>query len=307
MSKISVIITSYNQKEYLRQAIESVLAQTLRPHEIIVADDCSSDGSVEMIREVEARYPGWVKGLYHPHNLGISLNRNSAVEIATGDLMAVLDGDDRYLPQNLERQIAAIEATPEAQCAYSNIFRIDSLGNRLDIRDQRPRPSGDILAYVACARMGLLRSMILPLNLVRQVGMFDARFPKYDGYILHLQIARQARFAYVFEPLAEYRVHPGGDSHTFSLAKRLVYLQEVYAEVARLTAHLPAQQRNLIAKKWRCRFIGLSALIQSTQPRKFSGFLRLVPRLLANPACIQIAYRILRRARQAQPGMVDEL
>jgi glycosyltransferase involved in cell wall biosynthesis len=307
MTKISIIITSYNQKEYLRQAIESVLAQTLRPYEIIVADDCSSDGSVEMIRGYEARYPGWVKGIYHPQNLGISANRNSAVAIAAGDLMAVLDGDDRYLPQNLASQVEALQTIPQAQCAYSNLYRIDSLGNRLDIRDKQPRPSGDILVYVACAQMGLLRSMLLPVVLARQVGMFNANFPKYDGYILHLQAARQARFAYVFEPLAEYRIHPGGDSHTFSPVKRLDYLQDVYAEVARLTAHLSGRQKKAILKSWRCRFIGLNAMIQLNRTNSLASLFLVFPRLLIHPACAKIVYRVVCKARQDQQVGLDEV
>ena len=75
--KISVVVLSFNQKKMLEQAIESVLNQTCSPHEIIVCDDASTDGSVDLIKAYEKKYPGWIRGIFQPANLGISKNRNS--------------------------------------------------------------------------------------------------------------------------------------------------------------------------------------------------------------------------------------
>src|SRR5207302_1638938 len=97
--KVSVIITSYNQQEYLREAIESAIDQTVAAFEIIVADDHSTkDGSIETIREYAARYPRLVRGLFQEENVGIPKNRNSALRMVKGDHVAILDGDDRLLP-----------------------------------------------------------------------------------------------------------------------------------------------------------------------------------------------------------------
>src|SRR5438270_12283986 len=96
--RVSVIITSYNEQEYLREAIESAIDQTVAAFEIIVADDRSTkDGSVETIREYAAKYPGWVRGLLQEDNAGIPTNRNSALRMVTGAYVATLDGDDRLL------------------------------------------------------------------------------------------------------------------------------------------------------------------------------------------------------------------
>jgi glycosyltransferase involved in cell wall biosynthesis len=92
--QISLIITSYNQQEYLREAIESAIDQTVAAFEIIVADDHSTkDGSIETIREYAARYPGLVRGLFQEENVGIPKNRNSALRMVKGDHVAILDGD----------------------------------------------------------------------------------------------------------------------------------------------------------------------------------------------------------------------
>ena len=80
--QVSLIITSYNQQEYLREAIESAIDQTVAAFEIIVADDHSTkDGSIETIREYAARYPGLVRGLFQEKNVGIPKNRNSALRM----------------------------------------------------------------------------------------------------------------------------------------------------------------------------------------------------------------------------------
>ena len=82
--RVSIIITSFNAREYLVDAVESVKTQTLPPHEIIIADDCSSDGSRNAIQSYERRFPSWIKGVYQQKNIGIPGDRNSALRTTHG-------------------------------------------------------------------------------------------------------------------------------------------------------------------------------------------------------------------------------
>src|SRR5882724_3057602 len=158
--RVSVIITSYNQQEYLREAIESAIDQTVAAFEIIVADDHSTkDDSVEIIREYTAKHPGLVRGFFQEKNVGIPKNRNSALGRVKGDYVAILDGDDRLLPGFIERHGVALTANPQAHVSYSNRYDINQLGERRS-RDRSPQPSGDVLAYIARGRKGILRSMV---------------------------------------------------------------------------------------------------------------------------------------------------
>src|SRR5438094_8749935 len=101
--QVSVIITSYNQQEYLREAIESAVDQTVAAFEIIVADDHSTkDGSIETIREYAARYRGLVRGIFQERNVGIPKTRNSALLMVRGDYVTILDGDERRLARCLD-------------------------------------------------------------------------------------------------------------------------------------------------------------------------------------------------------------
>src|SRR5438067_11728928 len=143
--RVSVIITSYNQQEYLREAIESAIDQTVAAVEIIVADDHSTkDGSIETIREYAARYPGLVRGIFQEKNVGIPKNRNSALRMVRGDYVTILDGDDRLLPRFIERHGAALIANPQAHVSYSNRDDINHLGERL-LHDRDPHPPCDVL------------------------------------------------------------------------------------------------------------------------------------------------------------------
>src|SRR3970040_876763 len=108
-----------------------VISQTLRPHEIIVTDDHSIDGSAEVIGSYLARYPGWIRGLFRSRNVGVSRNRNSALAEVRGDLLTILDGDERFLPRKLEMEVATYMNHSEAQIVHSNFYYIDSSGRRI--------------------------------------------------------------------------------------------------------------------------------------------------------------------------------
>ena len=276
MTTISVVITSYNQKSYLKQAIDSVLAQTWRPIQIVVADDCSQDGSQDLIRSYQSSYPDIVTGIYHSNNLGISENRNSALSLCSGDYVAILDGDDRYLPGNIERQIESLLSDPTHGCCYTNLHIIDETGIPIGTRDDKPQPTGYVFPELAQGKLGWLRSMIIRRDLLSQIGNLDKTFPKHDGFILCLRLATLTHFRYLPEPLAEYRIHPRGDSKSFDRSAKIFYLSDVMNEVYRLSMSQPLSQEQMdkITRAWQFRMLSLSAL-NSWEKRAFAKTVRL--------------------------------
>src|SRR4051812_17567828 len=113
---ISVMIGVYNAERYLAEAIESVFAQSYRPLELIVVDDGSDDGSGDVAR-------GYGDGLTYAHqaNAGNGSARNHAVRLASGELFAFLDADDRFLPEKLEHQFAALEADASLDMVFGHV------------------------------------------------------------------------------------------------------------------------------------------------------------------------------------------
>lgn len=292
--RVSVIITSYNQKLYLRETIESVINQTIKLHEIIIADDASTDGSVELIKDYLARYPGWIKGVFQEKNVGIPGNRNAALYQVTGNYVAILDGDDRYLPRNIELQIKALTEHLEAGCVYTNLYFVDDRGMRTRIRDAALRPSGDLFAYIATGQMGLLRSMIISYDLIKKVGFCDERFPKHDGFILTLRLAKLAEFAYVPEPIAEKREHDKGDSQSFSAKKRFHYIQDVYKEVLNLTGDLPPQKIRRIKNVWSWMLVRHKLLVAAEENKRIKTLLCKLRLFIQHPGSIQRVRRLIK-------------
>jgi len=232
--RASIIITSYNHRDYLREAIESVLAQTLPPHEILVADDASTDGSQDLIRAYEKRYPGIVRGIFQPHNVGIPRNRNSALHAVTGNYVGILDGDDVFLSHKLERQFEALQRVPGARVVYSNFGIVDSGRRPMAVKWRGPQPQGDVFLEVARVKVGILRTMIAEYDAVKQAGFMDERFPRYDGLWLTIKLAASCKFAYVDDVLLEKREHQTSDSRSNTNEENLQDLTGIYRELAPL-------------------------------------------------------------------------
>ena len=285
MDRVSVIITSYNQEPYLREAVESVLNQTRRPDQIIIADDHSTkDNSIETIQRYAAEYPGLIQPVLQKENVGIPRNRNSALRLVTGDYVAILDGDDRFLPNNIETQLAALAKHPEASCSYSNRYFIDEKGHRTGIRNTKPMPSGDIVFHIACGIPGILRSMIGRYDLIRQAGFLDETFPQHDGLVLTLRLATLTQFIYIDAPLMEKRDHAGGDSKLVrSNRLRAGYFEDILAEISKLTSSLPTWQKRQITKIWSRKSLSLQVMAEVEEGRKCKALFHIARALVRDP------------------------
>lgn len=119
--KISVIIPVYNGERHLGDAIASVLAQTVPVHEIIVVDDGSTDGSLN----VAERFGAPVR-CHRQANAGAGAARNCGVALAGGEFLAFLDADDLWTPDKLQRQLAAFADDPELEMAFGHLQQFHS-------------------------------------------------------------------------------------------------------------------------------------------------------------------------------------
>ncbi len=218
MMNLTVGVTSYNQCDALVEAIDSVLAQTLRPREIIVVDDASEDDSPQVIRRYAEQYPDLVRPILLNQNRGPNAARNHVIDAARGELLSFLDGDDRWLLTKLEREAARLDAPDRPDAVFSNFYFTARDGARMFLWavDQAP-PEGHLLPQVltlTLPRSTLFRSEVVPTNLWRRAGYFDASFAMYGDWDMKIRLAAEVpRFGYVNEPLCEYRRHGTGISN----------------------------------------------------------------------------------------------
>ena len=117
---VSGIIIFLNEERFIREAIESVFAQTYKNWELLLVDDGSTDGSTQIALRYAEQYPGKVRYLEHPghQNRGMGASRNLGVSEAKGEYIALLDSDDVWLPHKLQQQVAILDSAPEAGMVY---------------------------------------------------------------------------------------------------------------------------------------------------------------------------------------------
>lgn len=205
--RVSVVIPTYNRVPYLGDAIRSVLAQAADDVEIIVVDDGSTDRTEELVGAFD---PGLIY-LRVPHRGQPAATRNSGLQVARGDFIALLDSDDLFLPGKLARQCAALAANTDVALVYSNgyFFRDDPSVAISRVLDGLPSPSGDGFA-------DLLRgSFLVPaVTLIRRscldaVGGFDEALTLrgVEDYDLWLRLAARFPMLYVPGDVAAIRRH----------------------------------------------------------------------------------------------------
>lgn len=115
----SVIMPVYNCRQWIREAVISVLAQTEQDFELIVVDDCSTDGSVEAISDLVSR-DCRIRLIRRTTNGNAATARNTGLEVSTGSLIAFLDADDLWLPTRLSSHLTVFKAYPEASMVFSD-------------------------------------------------------------------------------------------------------------------------------------------------------------------------------------------
>ncbi|MCR4399290.1 MAG: glycosyltransferase family 2 protein, partial [Syntrophomonadaceae bacterium] len=122
--KVSVIIPTYNQAEFVRDTLESVLAQTYPNMEIIVTDDGSVDDTPTILREYASRYPDRIVAVTSDRNTGIASNTNRGWKKANGDFVAWLSGDDVMYPTKIEKQVEVLLRRGDAAgcCHDADVF-----------------------------------------------------------------------------------------------------------------------------------------------------------------------------------------
>lgn len=212
--KISVYITSYNQKALLKEAIESVLAQTLQPYEIIIVDDCSLDGSQELIKDYSDNY-SIIKHIFHEKNYGVSQVRVTALTNVKGDFVTYLDGDDLYLPNKLELE-SQLMKNNNCDIVFSNNMYVDAE----DVNDikwiwatDKIKLDSNLFAQTITRhfpRNSLFRMELINYEFLKNIGFHDLNLKIYEDYDLRIRMSKEAKMACSIEPTTKIRISKNG-------------------------------------------------------------------------------------------------
>jgi glycosyltransferase involved in cell wall biosynthesis len=239
--RVSVIIPTFNRADLIREAIESVLAQTYRDFEIIVADD----GSTDQTKEVVAQFSDTITYLPLPHRGQPAATRNGGLRIARGEFVAFLDSDDLFLPHKLALQVVALETHPEVGMVYSNgrFFRDDPDQPTGHVQDGLPTSSGQIFADVLRGNMLAPSVVLIRRTCLDRVGPFDERpdFRAVEDFDLWLRITAEFPVLYVPGDVAAIRRHWQSISRDVAMLRSRAL--KVMTKAEALYPHLMQQYR----------------------------------------------------------------
>ncbi len=201
---VSVVMPVYNGVRFVQEAVSSILQQTFCDFELLIIDDCSTDGSFPLLKEI-ARNDQRIRLFHNNRNLGISKTRNKGIQLSRGKYIAVLDCDDIAMPDRLEKQVSFLEDHPHFGLITGNLIIIDE--NSREIGHRR-YPSED-----EAIRRVMLRynPFAQPASMYRRslcdsVGMYREDMTSCADYDLFLRFAAVAKVANLPEYLIKYRI-----------------------------------------------------------------------------------------------------
>ena len=217
--KLSILVVTYNQEQYIRQCLDSIIGQNVNfDYEVIIGDDCSTDNTSAILDEYAAKYP-FIYVYHHPKNMGHVKNWECCLNRCQGEYIAILEGDDYWLDANkLQRQVDYLDAHPNVSLVITNIlpvyeegakqrdFEFEKMGERLWRRED------------VCGKGWYILSSS---SMFRNV-FHDFSFPKEiyiaDSYLFPYLLDVTDGLTYAFpEQMTAYRQHANNVSSKSSL------------------------------------------------------------------------------------------
>jgi len=226
---VSAVIPTYNRAKDIVIAVECVLAQTYKLIEILVVDDGSTDTTEEVLRP----YLDRIKYLKKP-NGGVSSARNWGMERAAGEVVALLDSDDEWLPTKIEDQVAVMKARPEVGMVLTGYVRmteerVDLPGTTSTRREEYPK-DGWILSEVIRVPALCPSTVMIRTKIAKDLGGFDTTLRTAEDLDFNLRVARRHQIALVPKPLMRYMENPKGLGSEMRTYRDYVFVLERFLD-----------------------------------------------------------------------------
>lgn len=236
---ISVVMPVYNGRRYLAEAMDSILAQTVRDFEFICVDDGSTDDSAAIISEYSKR-DARVR-LFSRPNTGVWKALNDGIEASRGRLIARMDADDVSLPNRFEKQLAFLEAHPEVVAVGCPVLVMDADGAPLREMPDPPRWTHEEIDAAHLTGGGQVffhPALIFRRSALERIGLYR-NWPAAQDLDLFLRLAEIGKLANVREILLKYRQHMGSVGHA-KMAKQFQACREIVRQAYERRGLTPA-------------------------------------------------------------------
>ena len=213
---ISIIMAAYNAEKTIEQAINSVLRQTYTDFELLVVNDCSKDRTVELVKSIAAK-DSRVRLISNVKNSGVSYTRKHGLEEAQGAWIAILDSDDAWAPEKLEKQIA-LQKKMNADLLFTGSAFMDSDGHAIDWYLHAP----ERVTYRQLLKQNVLSNSSALVRKELYAKYYAIGDKMHEDFAIWLGILKEGREAYgVDEPLLIYRIAKSSKSGNKIKAARM--------------------------------------------------------------------------------------
>ncbi|EKN62793.1 glycosyltransferase [Schinkia azotoformans] len=237
--KLSVLLVTYNHEKYIKEAMDSILLQQLDyDYEIVVADDCSTDDTLNIIKEYKKQYPDKIRILDGEKNLGITKNYKRGFNACKGEYIAVLEGDDYWTsPQKLNKQVNVLDNNKNCVLAFNRFTVMDVGTKRYNIQpwpSQEPFQLVTVTDLVRDNFIGNFSTCVYRADIIRKLDDSLFEFTVYD-WMLNIVVAQFGLIAYVPEVMSVYRLHSSG---TWSNKNQVEKIQDTIKLIDEYNAYL---------------------------------------------------------------------
>lgn len=207
MPQVSVMLPSYNHGAYIAEALESVLHQTFQDFEVIVSDDCSTDNTVNIIRSFDD--PRITVHLF-PHNVGATINHEYCWKHCTAPYIALLNSDDAWFPEHLEKAVAYLDAHPACGAVFS-------WSNFIDENSQETDPCAEVFRQENRTRAEWLRrfftggncichpSMVIRQEVYQKIGFYSRSLRQLPDFYEWIRLVKHYDLHIIPEVLVKHR------------------------------------------------------------------------------------------------------
>lgn len=248
---VSTIIPTFNRKQTLARAINSVLAQTYQDIELIIVDDGSNDGTQDFIKN---NYPSI--NYKYQENRGVSSARNHGIKIANGEWIALLDSDDAWQPEKIEKQIHEVEQSDYKLCHTNETW----IRNDTALKQQPKHEKKGGWIFEHCLPMCRISpsSAIIHSSIFEEIGLFDESLPACEDYDLWLRVTAQHPVLYLGDTLTlKYGGHDDQLSRKYwGMDRFRIYAIQKQLKSSKLKPEDHLAASNMLTKKIRIYLIG---------------------------------------------------
>ncbi len=216
MPIISVVVPAYNSQRTILETINSVLEQSFTDFELIVINDGSTDGTLELLSNIkDARFK-----VYSYPNGGLPVARNRGIVRATGEFVSFIDADDLWTPDKLELQLQALQQNPQAGVAYSWTICMGNNGNSFHPGVSESFQGNVYPKLLVGNFIGSGSNVLLRREAIESVGYFDESLKSCEDWDYWLRLAPKWEFVVVPEPQIIYRLSSGAMSSKLDVMEK---------------------------------------------------------------------------------------